>query len=471
MPQRKSTAILTESRSLLALAAPMAVAQLAQIGTGVVDTIMAGHYNATDLAAIAIGYNIWLPIYIFFIGIMLGASYIIAQHFGAGRQQVIRDSLPQTLWLALALGLVGGPLCYFAEPLLELLQLDPATQGKSIAYLQAVSLGLPAAAIFEALRCYNQGLGVIRPFAIASVVGFLANIPLNYALMYGHWGMPEMGAAGCGWATAFALWLSAALMACLMTRTQSLKAYLPPLQLVLPRMAPIGEIVRLGLPLACTLFLEVTFFSVIALLISTLGDVAIAAHQIAFNMWDVVYMPLISFGSAMAVRVGHAIGAGDRAGIKLSIGCGGSMTLLVGLLGMTLLLSSPATLVSVYTSDPAIAVLAISLVRLAALFIAIDAAQVAASYCLRAFKDTRFAFFALCFAYWMITLPLGYWRGIANADNPLDGTIAFWQSLIVGIAVTSLLVFLRLYRTLRKPPPQYSGSALRINSDKQSPKR
>jgi MATE family multidrug resistance protein len=89
-------------------------------------------------------------------------------------------------------------------------------------------------------------------------------------------------------------------------------------------------------------------------------------------------------------------------------------------------------------------------VRLAALFILIDAAQVAASYSLRAFKDTRFAFFALCLAYWLIALPLGYWRGIMTADNALDGTIAFWQSLIAGITVTSVLVFARLYHTLRK---------------------
>ena len=122
MPPGKLAAIIAESRALLVLAWPMVIAQLAQIGTGVVDTIMAGHYSATDLAAIAIGYNIWLPLYLFFIGVSLGATYIIAQHVGAGRVKQVRDILPQSLWLALAMGLIGGPLCYFAEPLLELLE-------------------------------------------------------------------------------------------------------------------------------------------------------------------------------------------------------------------------------------------------------------------------------------------------------------------------------------------------------------
>ena len=111
MPITRNKDYLREVRALLAIGWPMFIAQLAQMGTGVVDTIMAGHYSATDLAAIAIGYNIWLPVYLFFIGVMLGATAIVAQDFGAGRLQQIRDSLPQSLWLALALGLVAGPLC------------------------------------------------------------------------------------------------------------------------------------------------------------------------------------------------------------------------------------------------------------------------------------------------------------------------------------------------------------------------
>lgn len=453
MPAIKLTAIRGEVRALFTLAWPMVIAQLAQIGTGVVDTIMAGHYSATDLAAIAIGYNIWLPIYIFVVGISLGASVIIAQHLGAERIHQIRNSLPQALWLALGLGLIAGPLCYGSEPLLQLLNLDSDTQQKSLDYVQAVAIGLPAAAIFEALRCHNQGIGIMRPFAVASVLGFLANIPLNYALMYGRWGFPELGAAGCGWATAFSMYLSATVLALYMFRAKPLKLYLPERLWRAPRLAPIMEILRLGLPLGLTFFIEMAFFSVIALFIATLGDIAVAAHQIAFNMWDVVYMPLISFGSALAVRLGHAIGAGDRAAVNLSILCGSFMTVGVGLLGTVLLLTSPASLVSLYTSDTAITGVAVSLVKLAGLFIAIDAAQVAASYCLRAFKDTRFPLYALCIAYWLITLPLGYWFGIVKSQDALNGAVAFWQSMIAGIAVTSVLVHVRLYKTLKKPLP------------------
>ena len=453
MPLKRLPAYLGESRALLAIAGPMMIAHLAQMGTGVVDTIMAGRYSAMDLAAIAIGYNIWLPVYLFFIGVMLGATAIIAQDFGAGRIQRIRDSLPQALWLALALGLIAGPLCYFADPLLLLLDLDDATHSKSLAYLQATAFGMPAAAVFQALRCHTQGVGIMRPFAVASVLGFAANVPLNYAFIYGKWGFPELGAAGCGWATAISMWLGPVFIGFYMVKAEKLKPYLPPLKLVSPDFASIKEITRLGLPMGLTFFLEVTVFSVIGLCIATLGNTAMASHQIAFNVWDVVYMPLISIGSAMATRVGHAIGGGDKAKVNLAIACGTSIALLLGLVCMAILWIAPGAIIKAYTDDTAIHGMAITLIRLAALFIVLDAGQVAASYCLRAFKDTRFPFFVLCIAYWLITLPLGYWLGIVSADNALQGTVGFWKSMIAGIAVSSVLIIWRLYYMLQKPLP------------------
>jgi MATE family multidrug resistance protein len=451
--------LVAEARALLVIAWPMFIAQLAQMGTGVVDTIMAGRYNAMDLAAIAIGYNVWLPVYLFFIGVMLGATAIVAQDFGGGRIQRIRDTLPQSLWLALFIGLVAGPLCYFSAPVLDLLSLDTATRDKSLAYLQAVAFGMPAAALFQALRCHTQGIGILRPFAIASVVGFFANIPLNYAFIYGRWGAPELGAAGCGWATAISMWLGPVLIAFYMARAKTLKPYLPPLRWVRPAWARMGEIAHIGFPIGLTFFLEVAVFSVIALMIATLGNTAMASHQIAFNVWDVVYIPLISIGSAMATRIGHAIGAGDRAGVLVAVQCGGWVTLLIALLCMLVLLAFPGGIVHAYTTDGDIYAMAVGLIRLAALFILLDAVQVAASFSLRAFKDTRYPFLVMCVAYWMFTLPLGYWLGLVRAEDAASGTVGFWQAMIAGITITAVLVVWRLVVTLRRPLPSPQGDA------------
>ncbi len=444
---------LAEARSLMVIAWPMFIAQLAQMGTGVVDTIMAGHYGIADLAAIAIGYNIWLPLYLFFLGVMLATTAIVAQDFGAGRIAKIRDTLPQSLWLALILGMIAAPLCYFADPLLGLLNLDPVTREKSLAYLQACAFGMPAAAIFQALRCHTQGIGILKPFAFASVIGFLANIPLNYGFIYGKWGLPEMGAAGCGWATAISMWLSPVLISFYIARAKDLKPYLPPLRLVAPRGEPLWEICRIGIPIGLTFFLEIAVFSIVALMIATLGDIAMSAHQIAFNVWDVIYIPLISIGSAIATRMGHAIGAGDRAAIGTTISTGMLITALIALLATLLLLTQPALIVRAYTDDQAILAMALALIRLTALFIVIDAVQIVVSFCLRAYKDTRYPFLIMCLAYWLVSLPLGYWLGLVRAEDAATGTQAFWAAMILGIAITAVLVTWRLVHTLRKPLP------------------
>lgn len=421
------------------------------MGTGVVDTIMAARYNAVDLAAIAIGYNIWLPVYLVFIGVMLGATTIIAQDFGAGRLQKIRDSLPQALWLALVLGLIAAPLCYFADPLLKLLELDTATHTKALAYLQATAFGLPAAAIFQALRCHTQGLGIMRPFAIASVLGFLANIPLNYAFIYGKWGAPELGAAGCGWATAISMWLSPILIGIYMARAKDLKPYLPPLQWVAPRWAIQREICRLGVPMGLTFFLEVAVFSIIGLAIATLGNTAMAAHQIAYNVWDVVYILLVSIGSAMATRVGQGIGADSKGQVERAILCGAATNIFIALLCMVALLLGPHIIIGVYTSDPDITRMVTALIALTGFFIVIDACQVTVTFALRAFKDTAFPFFVLCGVYWLITLPLGMALGLYIASDPLEGALGFWKSMIFGVAITTVVLMVRLRNRLRAP--------------------
>lgn len=443
-----------ESRSLLAIAWPIIIAQLAQMGTGVVDTIMAGHYSAADLAAIAIGYNIWLPLFLLTLGIMLAVSVIVAQDFGARRLQKIRDILPQAIYLSLLLGLIVAPACYHAGPLLSLLELETGTLDKSLAYLQAVAWGLPAAVLFQALRCHTQGIGILRPFAVASVIGFLANIPLNYALIYGQWGAPELGAAGCGWATAISMWLSPLLIGAYILATHAMREYLPPLRLVAPDPAVIGEIMRLGVPIGLTFFLEMGVFSVIGLMVATLGTHAMAAHQIAYNVWDVVYMPLISLGSAMATRVGHALGRNDLREVKLAVKTGTAVTVLVGVLATTVLLAIPGTLISAYTSDPHIYDIAIRLIQLAALFIVIDSVQVAASYCLRAFKDTRYPFIVTCICYWLFALPLAWWLGMAVSNTAADATAAIWKALIAGICAATVLVTWRLLHALRKSLPE-----------------
>lgn len=444
---------------MLALAAPLFVAQLAQMGTGVVDTIMAGRYSSVDLAAIAIGYNIWLPIYLVTLGIMLGVTSIVAQLFGAGRVSEIRSLLPQAFWVALVLGVISVPLCYFPGPVLEQLSLDEVTYGKSRGYLQAVAFGLPGAALFQALRCHIQGIGIIRPFAIASVIGFFANIPLNYMFIYGRWGAPELGAPGCGWATAISMWLGPLLITFYTVRSKSLRDYLPAPRWYRPEKAPVAEILQVGAPIGATFFFEMAVFSVIGLMIARVGNEEVAAHQIAISIYDVVYMPLISFGSAMATRIGHGIGRGDMPAVRASLHCGLLLSLLFCIVMSVVLLWLPEPVARIYTRDEAIRQTAVGLLQLAILFIGIDMVAVLTSFGLRAFKDTRFPFLVMTIAYWMLTLPLGYQLGLTDSSDKLYGALGFWWAMIAGVSVAALLTSLRLRVWLNRPLAPRNGDS------------
>jgi len=449
VPPRFASQMLAELGPLWRIAWPLLIAQTAQIGTGVVDTLMAGNYGDVDLAAIAVGFNIWLPLYLIILGTLFACSAIVAQDYGAGRIERVRSFLPQGLWVAVALSAVMTPLCLNSDVFIGLLGLPTETAVKTSAYVSRVGLGFPALGIFMALRYHTQGLGITAPFAFASVVGFIANVPLNYMLIFGAWGAPELGAEGCGLATAASMWISTLIILLYVLTARSLRPYLPDRWLEGPDWGRISEILIVGFPVGLTFFLETGVFSAITLLIATLGDAAVAAHQIAINVWDVFYIPMVSIGSAMATRMGHAIGAGSAHGVRMALRVGAALSTLIGLTAMSLLLLFPDAIIGAYTQSEDIRDLALRLLRLAALFIMIDVIQIVGSFVLRAYKETRFPFIVVTFSYWGLALPLGYLLAIHWGGSTPDGTVDFWYTTILGIAVAAALITWRVRRILQ----------------------
>ncbi len=249
-------------------------------------------------------------------------------------------------------------------------------------------------------------------------------------------------------ATAASMWLSTLIITFYVLSAKSLRTYLPRKWLQWPNLNRIKEILIVGLPVGLTFFLETGVFSVIMLFIATLGNSAIAAHQIALNVWDVFYIPMISVGSAMATRMGHAIGAGNVKGIWFALWVGLGMSLVIGLITMMILLLFPGQIISAYTQSFEIQQLAFTLLRLASLFIMIDVIQIIGSFVLRAHKDTRFPFIVTSLSYWGIALPMGYLFGIHWGDGSPSGTVDFWYATILGIGVATLMITWRVRKVL-----------------------
>ncbi len=435
----------------LGLALPILGGQLAQTANGFVDTLMAGRVSANDLAAVAVGASIWVPFYLFMTGVLMAATPVLSRHLGGEKFHRINPLSQQSLLLALVLGLLSALALRSMGPVLAAMDVDPAIRPMVQAYLEALSWGMPGAALWLALRAYTEAMAHPRPVLLISVLGLVVNIPANYVLIYGKLGLPAMGGVGCGWATSLVLWLMAGAMAVYVGRHP---VYEPaPLSLRQRHWEPraLWYMFRLGLPVGLSIFFEISIFSVIALLISRLGAEIVAGHQIALNFTSLTFMVPLSLALATTVRVGRARGRRDPEALRLAVMTSLKITVTVGAVVSLLLVLSRHWIPRIYTDNVAVLALASYLLLYAALYQISDAVQVCASGCLRGFEDTGWPMLMTLFAYWGVGLPLGYVLGLTDVLRPAMGPGGFWVGLVVGLTVAALLLGGRLAWRLRQP--------------------
>ncbi|WP_079204949.1 MATE family efflux transporter [Pseudomonas sp. CC6-YY-74] len=440
----------TELRTLLVLATPIIVAQLAHTAMGFVDTLMAGRVSPQDLAAVALGNSIWVPVFLLMTGILLATTSKVAQRFGAGQQAEIGPLVRQALWLALAVGGAAAILLWNAEIVLQLMNIEPSLIEPSMGYLRAVACGFPAVALYHVLRCFSDGLSHTRPSMVLGVLGLLLNIPANYIFIYGKFGLPAMGGVGCGWATALVM----IFMLLGMLWWVKWAPFYKPSQLFnrfeWPQWAVIRRLLEIGVPIGIAVFAEVSIFSVIALLIGGLGASVIAGHQIALNFTSMVFMIPYSLGMAATVRVGQMLGRGDPRQARFAAGVSMATALGYACLSASLMLLLREQIAQIYTADPTVIALASGLIVYAALFQFSDAIQVTAAGALRGYQDTRITMLLTLFAYWGIGLPVGYALGLSSLFGEPSGPRGLWQGLIVGLTCAAIMLAIRLTGSARK---------------------
>jgi MATE family multidrug resistance protein len=446
----RTTPVRLELKGLLSLALPIMIAQLATTAMGFVDAVMAGRVSPRDLASVALGNSIWIPVYLLMSGVLLATTPKVAQRFGSGQLDEIGPLVRQALWLALCVGLIGSGLLLGAEPILHWMKVDPLLIEPSMGYLHGIAFGLPGMAFYYVLRCYSDGMGRTRPSMVIGICGLLLNIPLNYTLIYGHFGAPALGGVGCGWASGIVMWFMALSMAGwtflapFYARTRVLVRF------DRPKWAVIKRLVSIGLPIGIAVFAESSIFAVIALLIGSLGSTVVAGHQIALNISSLLFMIPYSLGMAVTVRVGQALGAGNpwQARFAAKVGLGAALVFAAFSAALILLLREP--IASIYTPDKAVIQIASMLIVYAALYQFSDAIQVICAGALRGYQDTRVTMILTLFAYWGIGLPVGYVLGLTDWFGPASGPSGLWEGLIAGLSCAALMLSIRLTLSARR---------------------
>ncbi|WP_422139748.1 MATE family efflux transporter [Endozoicomonas sp. ALC020] len=439
-----------ELKELIYLSAPILGAQLATTGMGFVDTSMAGQYSAEDLAAVAIGSSIWVPIYLLIRGILMATTPTVAHLFGARKIDQIASPVRQAIWLSLVLSVVGMVLMMNAMPLLNVLEINAEMAARTDAYLDALAWGVPGICLYQTMVSYCEGRSITKPAMLISFVGLLINIPLNYVLIYGKFGFPEMGSVGCGYATAICFWVMCLLMFCYTRFNQKHTEVNLFDRFESPDMGRIAAHLKLGVPIGLAIFFEASIFSAVALVIGKLGAVTVAGHQIALNLASMAFMVPLSLSMGITIRVGQALGAGDPEAARFSGYSGIVATLLTATLIAAVMWAFADALTSLYTRDTAVKALAAQLLIFAALFQYADGIQVASNGALRGYKDTRVPMIIILIACWGIALPLGYTLGLTDfiADEPM-GPHGLWIGLVLALTLSAVFLLLR-FRSLSK---------------------
>ncbi|EIF44864.1 MAG: MATE family multidrug resistance protein [Zhongshania aliphaticivorans] len=440
-----------ELRAQLSLALPIFGGQLAQSANGFVDTVMAGRVSALDLAAVAVGASIWVPVFLFMTGMLMSATSVLARHVGAKQLQRVNPLVHQVVTIAVAAGVIAAVLLCNTGPLLEFMDVDPAMRPLVLEYLFGLSWGMPAIALVLALRSYTEALSHTRPVLLISVIGLLINIPVNYVLIYGKLGIPAMGGVGCGWATAIVMWLMAAMLLVYVHRHRAYKAVRLSISPWHWEPRTIAYLLKLGLPVGMTIFFEVSVFCIIALFISQAGAEIVAGHQLTLNFTSLLFMLPLSFALAATTRVGLARGADDAEGLNRAVKVSFKITLCIGCSAAVMLILLKNWIPLIYTDNATVIALASYLLLFAALYQISDAIQVTANGCLRGFEDTSIPMVLTLFAYWGVGLPLGYTLAMSDALVPAMGPSGFWLGLFAGLSSAALLLGLRLRWRLNQP--------------------
>lgn len=417
---------------MIRLAGPLVLAELGWMAMGVVDTMFVGRVGAEAIGAVGLGTMVFYGISISAAGLLLGLDTLVARAHGAGDRDDCHRSLASGVWLAaLMIPLVMGAV-WGLEAILPSFGVDPVVLRDTGPYLHALIWSAPPLLIYFALRRYLQALHIARPVMTTLLTANLVNLAGNWILVLGRLGAPRLGAEGAGWATCFSrIYMMGALAYVLWKHDPEV------LRISWrPQAARIAALLKLGMPAAGQMAIEIGVFATVTVLVSKLHATALAGHQIALTTVSTTFMMPLGVSSAAAVRVGFALGRGDRHAAAragwTALGLGAAVMSAAAIV----LLTVPEWMARLFSPDAAVIAAAAAILRVAAFFQLFDGLQIVVTGSLRGAGDTRTPMICHLLGYWVIGLPLGamlcFGRGM--------GAPGLWIGLSAGLIAIGVVL-------------------------------
>lgn len=470
-----------EARRFYAIGVPIFIAQLSQTGMTFADTAMTGKYNAEDMAAVAVAGSIWAPIALLGLGCLLALPPLSAQMVGAGKRRGAAHLLRQGIWLTLGISLILMVFFQVISWHLEAFGLSPQMATLAGGYLRALLWGLPGFMFFVNQRSFLEGFSRTRPAMLIGLLGLLFNVPCNYVLIYGKFGLPAMGAVGCGVASSLCYWFMGLAMMYYLRRDPQYRDLRPlfapwlrgrrgarqaaePAQATPAAAAgeqgdngtnpaddgPVLDLplifraLRIGFPSALALFFEVSLFALSAILLAPLGTVMVAGNQITMNFSALVFMVPLAVGMTATIRVGYCMGARKVTQARLCALTAMTLSVAFALLICAGTVYFRQGIVHIYNDDPEVTTLAMRLLVFAAAYQIADGLQMSGIGVLRGYNDTRIISVICFIAYWIIGLPLGYVLARTDIIVPALGAEGFWIAYLAALGFSAVAYWLRV---------------------------
>lgn len=434
------------------------LSQLGQVSVGVADSMMVGRLGALPLAAASLGNSIFFVIMMFGIGVSMGITPLVSVADGKGKWKRISRLFKHGLWINLATSLILTGVVLGLSQGLHFLNQPGDVVELAIPYLLIITASLIPLMVFQTFKQLAEGLSQTRQAMYITVFSNLVNVFLNWVLIWGYWGFPELGLNGAGWATLISRVLMMVLMGGYILNSSRYKAY--HIKLSLPNLSfpMLSRILKIGIPTGFQFIFEVSAFSTAAIMMGWIGVNALAGHQIALNLASISYMLATGLSTAGMIRVSNQIGKGNLKGMR-------EAGMVVFGMVMVFMFACAVTffvfrffLPTLYIDDPEVISLAASLLIIAGFFQLSDGVQVVGLGVLRGLEDVKVPTLVTLMAYWVLGLPLGYVLAF-----PLGwAEKGIWIGLLIGLTITAVMLFYR-FHVLSKRKIDQANSTFKSN--------
>lgn len=428
------------------LAYPVMIAMLGQVMTGVADSVMVGWTGATPLAAASFA-NIFFAIPLYFgVGVSYAITPLIAQADGSNEVNKIIATLKNGSLINLITGLALVVLIFSVQPFMYSMGQPAEVVRLAIPYLSIIAISIIPTMIFQTYRQFAEGLQKTRVAMIIVIGSNAINIVLNYLLIFGKMGFPEMGLNGAGWATLVSRTVMAVAMMSYILFGKKFQPFKAGFSVGGYSKSLISKMLHIGLPAGSQFIFEASAFGFSAIMMGWIGTTALAAHQIAINLATISYMTTSGLGAAATIRVGNFLGQHDTFNLRSSAFAMIWMAIIVMACWALLFIFGRYFLPSLYINDQLVIELASSLMIIAAFFQLSDGIQVVTAGALRGLQDVKVPSLLILVAYWIIALPLGYILAF-----PLQlGAMGIWTGLLIGLTLTATAMVVRFNQLSKK---------------------